>query len=130
MQSPIDELLAQVTSLTAAISDLPEGDRQRRRLEHERQKLRDEAAALSRSGRHPVSVKHEIESILARLREIDRMRITQGYHERRSGKNIQDPGAYSVTINRLLDEQHADEVATLTQRLEQLRSSFPDVPAE
>ncbi len=125
MQSPIDELLSHIKQLSATISDLPDGT-ERRHLEHQRQQLRDKAAALSLSGRHPASVDQEIKAILARLHTIDVMHITEGYQERRSGKNIQDPGAYSATINRMIDEQHAEEVASLTQRLEQLRTSIPD----
>ncbi len=125
MQSPIDELFSHIKQLSAAISDLPDNP-ERRSLERQRQQLRGEAAAISLKGRHPVSVDQEIKAIIARLETIDSMLITQGYQERRSGKNIQDPGAYSAAINRRINKQHADEVTALTERLDLLRSSLPD----
>lgn len=125
MQSPIDDLFSEITRLSAAIADLLEDDPERRHLELERQALRDEAEALAVIGRHPVSVEREIEAIESRLQEIRAKSITQGYQERRSGKNIQDPSAYSANINRMLDEHHAHEVGKLTARLERLRAGSP-----
>ncbi|GMR02617.1 MAG: hypothetical protein BMS9Abin20_0959 [Acidimicrobiia bacterium] len=129
MQSPIDDLLSEITRLSVAIAGLPEDDPERRHLELERQALRDEAEALAFTGRHPVSVEREIEAIESRLEEIRAERITQGYQERRGGKNIQDPSAYSANINKMLDEHHAYEVGKLTARLERLRTGTPNPDA-
>ena len=57
-----------------------------------------------------------------RLTEIKNLAITEGYQERRGGKNLQDPSAYSANINKLLIEHHAAEVDALTSQLERLRS--------
>jgi hypothetical protein len=122
MPSPIDDLFAQITRISTAIQDLPDGDPERRRLELERDRMRLEATKLADAGRHPESVRLEMLAIEARLDEIERMKITAGYQERRGGKNLQDPGAYSATINRMLEAQYEDEVAELTRRLERLRS--------
>lgn len=123
MTRPIDEIYSTIVSLSERIADLPTDDPERTRLELERETVRSQAAHIATSGRHPKSVELEIEAIELRLAQIEAQLITEGYMERRAGKNIQDPGAYSVTINRLLSEQHADEVKSLTEQLERLRPS-------
>ena len=121
MSGPIDTLLAKIKALSGAIADLSPDDPERSRLEEQREALRQTAGKLSVQGRHPQSVAREIESIEHRLDEIRALRIKEGYQERRQGKNIQDPGAYSANINKLLAEHHAAEVDTLTDQLERLR---------
>ena len=122
MPSSIDDLFKRISMLSTSIANLAEGDPERRRLERDRDRLRIEATKMAHTGRHPESVRLEIQAIENRLAEIERMKITEGYQERRGGKNIQDPGAYSAGINQTLDEQHAEEVAGLTDRLDRLRS--------
>ncbi len=128
MPESIDDLYARILRISSDLHSLPNDHPNRAKLEKERDALRGEAATIAASGRHPVSVEREIESIKQRLEEIDRLQITEGYSERRGGKNLQDPGAYSATINRLLDEQHASEIAHLTERLaylERLQGATP-----
>ena len=123
MTRPIDEIYSTIVSLSEQIADLSTDDPERTRLELERDRVRSQAAHISTAGRHPRSIELEIEAIELRLEQIEAQLITEGYMERRAGKNIQDPGAYSVTINRLLSEHHADEVKSLTEQLERLRPS-------
>ena len=126
MQRSINDIYTTIVTLSEQIDGLPPADPLRQRLERERDDLRSEAATYAIDGRHPRSVKLEIEAIEQRLSEIRSLLITEGYAEKRSGRNIQDPGAYSATINRILNEQHADEVRTLTEQLERLRPSEGD----
>ncbi len=128
MPSPIDNLFTRISSLSSRISTLDERDPVRVQLERDRERLRREAKRIADSGRHPESVRLEIQAAEERLAEIERMKITEGYQEKRGGKNIQDPGAYSATINRLLSEHHAEEVAHLEERLTHLRSLLDDSP--
>ncbi len=121
MTRSIDDIYATTLSLSQQMARLPADSPERARLEQQRNDLRAQAALLSVQGRHPESVAREIEAIEERLRELDAMLITEGYAERRGGKNIQDPGAYSATINRLLSDQHLDEVNKLTEQLARLR---------
>jgi hypothetical protein len=123
MERTIDDIYTTLISLSDRIAILPSTDPKRTRLETERAQLRSEAASLAIAGRHPQSVELEIEAIEQRLGQIEALLITEGYAEKRGGKNLQDPSAYSGTINRLLTEQHADEVESLTKRLEELRPS-------
>jgi hypothetical protein len=123
MTRSIDDIYSGIVSLSDQIAKLPVGDPQRTRLEHERELMRSQAAAIAARGRHPTSVALEIEAIEHRLGHIAALQITEGYAERRGGKNLQDPGAYSANINRLLTEQHAAEVTQLTEQLERLRSA-------
>ena len=121
MTRSIDDIYTTIVSLSAQIAALPTDGPERTRLEVERDSMRSQAAHLSAEGRHPKSIELEIEAIEQRLAQIGAQLITEGYSERRSGKNLQDPGAYSITINRLLNEQHADEVKNLTEQLARLK---------
>ena len=121
MTRRIDEIYSTIVSLSDRIAALPIDDPERTRLELERERVRSQAAHIATTGRHPRSIELEIEAIELRLAQIEAKLIREGYMERRAGKNIQDPGAYSININRLLSEQHADEVKSLTEQLEQLR---------
>jgi len=126
MARTIDDIYTALVSLSQQIENLSSTDPKRTQLETERDQLRNEAASLATSGRHPRSIELEIEAIEQRLDQIDALLITEGYAEKRGGRNLQDPSAYSGTINRLLSEQHADEVKSLTRRLEELRHPHGD----
>jgi hypothetical protein len=126
MARTIDDIYTALVSLSDQIKNLSSKDPKRTQLETERDQLRIEAASLANLGRHPRSVELEIEAIEQRLDQIHALLITEGYAEKRGGKNLQDPSAYSGTINRLLTEQHADEVKILTIRLEELRQPDGD----
>lgn len=123
MARSIDDIYTTIISLSDEIANLPPDSPKRKRLEQERDRIRSQAATIAIAGRHPKSVELEIEAIERRLGQIDALFIKEGYMEKRTGKNIQDPGAYSITINRLLDGQHAEEVKELTAQLEVLRRS-------
>jgi hypothetical protein len=126
MARTIDDIYTALVSLSDQIDSLSSTDPKRTQLQAQRDQLRIEAASLTISGRHPRSIELEIEAIEQRLDQIDALLITEGYAEKRGGKNLQDPSAYSGAINRLLTEQHADEVKSLTKRLEELRPSDGD----
>jgi hypothetical protein len=130
MARTIDDIYTALVSLSDQIASLSPTDPKRTQLEKERAQWRIEAASLATAGRHPRSVELEIEAIEQRLDQIDALLITEGYAEKRGGKNLQDPSAYSGTINRLLAEQHADEVESLTKRLKELRHSPNDLSGE
>jgi hypothetical protein len=123
MAHSIDEIYAAIVALSEQIDRIPPTSPERLRLETERERLRSQAAAIASQGRHPKSIELEIEAIEQRLADINALLIKEGYMEKRAGKNIQDPGAYSSSINRILNEQHAEEVKDLTDRLETLRPS-------
>jgi hypothetical protein len=126
MTETIDELYKRILRISRQLDRLSQEHPNRKRLEGERDRLRIRAADIAASGRHPVSVEREIESLQHRLDEIETMQITEGYQERRGGKNLQDPGAYSSTINRLLEEHHLEEVAALSARIAFLKQESPD----
>jgi hypothetical protein len=130
MARTIDDIYTALLSLSDQIESLSSTDPKRTQLEAQRDQLRIEAASLAISGRHPRSIELEIEAIEQRLGRIDALLITEGYTEKRGGKNLQDPSAYSGAINRLLAEQHADEVKSLTKRLQELRPSDGDASKE
>lgn len=61
----------------------------------------------------------------ARLREIDDKYVGKGYAEKHLTKGFSDPGAYSVIINRNIEEEHAAEVEKIKANLVELRSFSP-----
>jgi len=130
MSETIDELYERMLRVTTDIDRLPRDHPNRKRLENERDEMRASAAEIYAAGRNPVSVEREIESLQRRLHEIESMQITEGYQERRGGKNLQDPGAYSSAINRLLEQQHEQEVTTLSDRIAYLKQESPDGGSE
>lgn len=122
MTSPIDELLEEITRISARINDLPPGSQRAEPLIAERRKLRLRARDMADALRHPESVRTEIEMLEKRRSEIAGMTITKGFSEKRLGQTIQDPGAYSHDINRRIEAEHATEVDEIGERLEHLRS--------
>lgn len=126
MNDDIDALLTEVQELSARIDAGPADDPATDELVLRRDELRRIAHHAALDRRHPKSVETEIERLEQRLSEIAAMLITKGYSEKYVGKTIQDPGAYSHTINELIGQEHRKEVADITERLTELRSIDPD----
>lgn len=122
MTSQIDDLLEEITRISAQINDLPPGSQRAESLIAERTKLRLRAKNMADALRHPQSVRTEIEMLEERRSEIAGMGITKGFSEKRLGRTIQDPGAYSHDINRRIEAEHAAEVDEISERLTHLRS--------
>lgn len=122
MTSQIDDLLEEITRISAQIDDLPPGSQSAESLIAERTKLRLRARDMADALRHPQSVRTEIEMLEERRSEIAGMGITKGFSEKRLGRTIQDPGAYSHDINRRIEAEHAAEVDEISERLTHLRS--------
>lgn len=122
MTSQIDDLLEEITRISAQINDLPPGSQRAESLIAERTKLRLRAKDMADALRHPQSVRTEIEMLEERRSEIAGMGITKGFSEKRLGRTIQDPGAYSHDINRRIEAEHAAEVDEISERLTHLRS--------
>jgi hypothetical protein len=120
--SEIDEILTTISALSERIEALGVDDPERTDLEGRRDGLRLRARSLADARRHPASVAAEIEMLENRLIEIDQLFISKGYSEKHLPHTVQDPGAYSHTINRLLEAEHRDEIAEIRQRLDHLRS--------
>jgi hypothetical protein len=127
--SEIDELLTTISALSDRIDALGGDDPDRLDLEQRRDELRLRARALADAGRHPASIAAEIEMLENRLLEIDQLFITKGYSEKHLHHTIQDPGAYSHTINRLLEAEHQNEITEIRERLDHLRSIEPTTGA-
>lgn len=122
----IDEILDQAKALSAELAGLPADDPSRPRLEKRQTALRTRAQELALERRHPVSIDTEIAMLEARLDEINEMLIAKGYNEKHLGRTIQDPGAYSRTINYMIATEHAEEVTAIDARLSELRSVRDD----
>lgn len=125
MASEIDELLSTISALSDRIDGLGVDDVERARLEGRRDELRSRAKFLADERRHPASIVAEIDMLERRLVEINQLFISKGYAEKHLPYTVQDPGAYSHTINRLLEEEHQDEIAEIRLRLDHLRSIAP-----
>ena len=117
----IDDILKQAKTLSAELAMLPADHPSRPRLEKRQTALRTRAQELSLERRHPVSIDTEIAMLEARLEDISEMLIAKGYNEKHLGRTIQDPGAYSRTINYMIATEHAEEVRAIDARLTELR---------
>ena len=126
MPESIDELLATIRSLTERIDQLDADDRKRTQLELKREKLRETARDAADASRHPEDVTRQIEALEHRLAEINQLLIKQGYTERRVGRTIQDPSAYSANINRAIEADHVEEVRSIKAQLVRLRKAQTD----
>ncbi len=122
MPDSIDELLSEIRSLSSQLRGLDSESAEALRLEARKQELRELAQRTADAGRHPESVATQIESLEQRLAQIDGMLITKGFSERRQGKVIQDPGAYSHNINKAIEADHASEVESIKTQLARLKS--------
>ena len=121
MADTTDDLFARIRLLAEQLDGLSQTDPNRRRLEADRDQLRKRAALLASAGRHPQSVRRQIEALEARRSEIEGQFIKRGYSERSTTRKIQDPGAYSHNINKLLHEEYDAELSSIETQLEQLR---------
>lgn len=125
MPSPIDQLLARIRDVAKRLESLPDDDPSRDSLLAKQKRLRTKARDLSNASRHPKSVEAQISMLEARLREIDDKYVGKGYAEKHLTKGFSDPGAYSVIINRNIEEEHAAEVEKIKANLVELRSFSP-----
>ena len=122
MPDPIDELLTEILSISTQLRSLEPDSAEAIRLDERKEELRDLAKQTADAGRHPESVATQIESLEQRLAQINGMLITQGFAERRQGKVIQDPGAYSHNINKAIEADHAAEVDSINKQLARLKA--------
>jgi D-alanyl-D-alanine carboxypeptidase len=121
MANTIDELLAEIRSLSARHDSDDLTAKERDRLLSQKTEIQSQARAISASGRHPDSVKRQVETLQARRRAINDLFIKPGYAEKRGGKNIQDPAAYSHNINATLRDKYQIELDDIDTQLAALR---------
>jgi hypothetical protein len=121
MADSIDELLTEIHTITQRLGNEDLTTRQRQDLIARKEALQDEARDISLTGRHPTSVANQIESLEARRAFINSQYIKPGYTEKRGGKSIQDPGAYSHNINKLLQDKYQPELDEIEEQLALLR---------
>lgn len=122
----IDDILNLAQALSAELAALPADDPNRPRIEKRRSQLRTQARELALQHRHPLSIENEIAMLEQRLEDITKMLISKGYNEKHLGNTIQDPGAYSNVINRLIATEHEVEVREIDARLAELRQARGD----
>jgi hypothetical protein len=129
MSDTIDDILARTRQISLELSTLDPEDPRRPALVEEQAALRQNARRLAEGSRHSVSVENEITMLEDRLEEIDGLQITKGYSQKHLTKTVQDPGAYSHNINRLLADEHADEASEIRARLEDLYRVLEEGPS-
>jgi len=115
------DLLAEITRLARELQDPDLTAKERQRLETRKADAQERARQLSLAGRHPRSVEAQLETLAARRAEIMDEFIKPGYSEKRGGKLIQDPGAYSHNINKLLQEKAKQELDEIDAQLALLK---------
>lgn len=117
MSERIDELLAELRAINKRLEDQTATEAERSKLAERKETIRAQAKNLSLVGRHPASVELQIESLERRKAEIESLFIKKGWSEKRLGRTIQDPSAYSHNINKQLEEKYASELADIDEQL-------------
>ena len=125
MPSDIDEIFSQIRAISETLGTIGEDDHTRVGLVEQRERLRAKARELGAATRHPRSVEAQISMLEHRLEEIRGKFVSKGYAEKHLTKGFSDPGAYSATINRKLEEEHAGEIEEIHALLIELRAFTP-----
>ncbi len=125
MPADIDGILNQIRAISESLGTIGEDDPSRVDLIAHRDRLRTEARELGIATRHPRSVEAQISMLEDRLDEIQGKFVTKGYAEKHLTKGFSDPGAYSATINAMLEEEHAPEIEKIHALLAELRAFTP-----
>jgi len=129
--TPIDDLYRRIVAITDELHAAT-STTERERISAELDALRQRAAAAADLGRHPESLRRELEAARRRVAEIDALLIDESWSERHKRLWINDPSTYSADINRRLRAQYGDERATLVDRIDQierhLAERYPDEP--
>ncbi len=122
MSISIDEALAYARDLTERIRGLPDGDPERTALEAELEDYRTEIRLATDRGRSLESLQRDLAHMGERMDELRRQRIDAPFSA--MSFSLNDPEAYSLPINKAIDENNADTVATLKQRMAELQRAI------
>jgi hypothetical protein len=128
MSISIDEALAYARELTARIRNLPEEDPSRSELEAELDDYRAEIRLARDRGRSLESLRRDLHHIDERMADLRRQRISAPFAT--PTFTVSDPEAYSVPINRAIDANNADTLASLEQRKRELETAISMTAAE
>ena len=135
----IDQALAEIMSLSERIDALEPDDRKRATFERQREDLRADVREASNASRSLPGLLNELGALQRRLSQIDTRPIDHGWAEKARYRGVRwfnDPGAYSSTINDMLNAEDADERSEIVERIAEiemvpkLRSDEPRPGAE
>ena len=120
----IDDLLAELVDVSDRLAgdDLTTGERTR--LENRRTVLRDVARRADDASRSRPVLENELGTLRRRLAEIDDRPIGKGWSEKTNTRWLNDPGAYSSQINRMISDQDRDERARIVERIGEIESAL------
>ena len=120
----IDDLLAELVDVSDRLAgdDLTTGERTR--LENRRTVLRDVARRADDASRARPVLENELGTLRRRLAEIDDRPIGKGWSEKTNTRWLNDPGAYSSQINRMISDQDRDERARIVERIGEIESAL------
>ncbi len=131
--SPIDDLFRRIVALTEELNAATSASDEQR-LSAEIDELKRRAAAAADLGRHPESLRRELDAARRRIEEIDALLIDESWSERHKRLWINDPSTYSADINRRLRAEYGDEREALVERIGQierhLAERYPDEPSD
>lgn len=129
MSLTVDQALAELREIAAALEPLEPGDPSRAALESRRDELRLAARRAADGARNPVALERELASLEARLTGLEREKIKPAWIEHRNWVN--NPSAYSGHINKLLESATESDRQTIEVRIAELRERlFGDSPSE
>ena len=122
MSTSIDEALAFARDLTSKLRTMASDDPDRAALVDELNDYRKEVRLAADRGRSVAALTIDLEHIDRRLSELDSQRIKAPFAA--TSFSIQDPEAYSLPINKAIDENNADTIAKLNERQKELKTAL------
>ena len=121
----IDQALAEIMSLSERIDALGPDDPNRVALERQREELRTDVREASDASRSLPGLLNELGALQRRLSQIDARPIDEGWSEKARYRGVRwfnDPGAYSNTINEMLNAEDADERLEIVERIAEIET--------
>jgi len=120
----IDDLLAELVDLSGRLGGDDLTPAERSRLEDRRSRLRELARRVDDASRSRAVLENELGTLRRRLAEIDDRPIGKGWTEKTNTRWLNDPGAYSSQINRMIDDQDRDERTRIVERIGEIESAL------
>jgi len=120
----IDDLLEELVFLSDRLGRDDLTPDERTRLEDRRSYLRGVARRADDASRSRAVLENELGALRRRLAEIDDRPIGKGWSEKTNTRWLNDPGAYSSQINRMISDQDRDERARIVERIGEIESAL------
>lgn len=116
--------------INRSLEQLPGDDPSRRKLESRKEELQTAARLAADRSRDPAALALELTQLRSRLSDLDDRPIGKGWSEKGNYRWVNDPGAYSNVINRMIAEGDGPDRESVEQRIGELEAVLQDSPSD